>query len=193
MGQALMGQAFIGRAIAKAIAVAGLSAFLSASANAGLRLGPGAVLGLVAVPLHMMTHGMDMPGLHRRAAHAHGAATRAVPSPPPSGRPVPNPPTEPPVVEARADPSHVVEPSRPASAAASPASSPSAPPLGWRIGNGAGGGCRGGNGAGCGAVSMSRATMELGQAHAVGHHVQRYCGQAQNGARPQSQPGVRGC
>jgi hypothetical protein len=127
MGQALMGQAFIGRAIAKAIAVAGLSAFLSASANAGLRLGPGAVLGLVAVPLHMMTHGIDMPGLHRRAAHAHGAATRVVPSPPPSGRPVPNPPTEPPVVEARADPSYAVEPPRPAAAAAPPAVSLVAP------------------------------------------------------------------
>jgi hypothetical protein len=126
---ALMGQASSGRAIVKIIAVAASVVLLSASANAGLRLGPGAVLGLAAIPLHMMTHGMGLPELHRRAAHAHGAAARAVPSPAPTARPVPNPPTEPPVVEARADPSHVVEPSRPASAAASPASSPSAPPL----------------------------------------------------------------
>src|ERR1700676_4385752 len=117
----VMGQASISRAILKIIAVAASVAFLSASANAGLRLGPGAVLGLAAIPLHMMTHGVGMPDLHRRAAHARGAATRAAPSPPPAVRAVPNPPTEPPVVEARADPSHAVEPPRPAPLSAPPA------------------------------------------------------------------------
>jgi hypothetical protein len=122
---ALMGQASSGRAIVKIIAVAASVVLLSASANAGLRLGPGAVLGLAAIPLHMMTHGMGLPELHRRAAHAHGAAARAAPSPAPTARAVPNPPIEPPAVEARADPSHAVEPSRPAPAAAPPV----APPL----------------------------------------------------------------
>src|ERR1700737_4023429 len=111
---AVRGQPSVGRAIAKIIAVAALPVFLSASANAGLRLGPGAVLGLAAIPLHMMTHGVGMPELHRRAAHARDAATRPAPAPAPAVRAVPNPPTEPPVVEARADPSHAVEPPRPA-------------------------------------------------------------------------------
>jgi hypothetical protein len=120
-----MGQASISRAILKIIAVAAPAAFLSASANAGLRLGPGAVLGLAAMPLHLMIHGMGMPELRRRAAHAHGAAARAAPSPAPTARSVPTPPTEPPVVEARVDPSHAAGPPR----AAPPALTPMALPL----------------------------------------------------------------
>jgi hypothetical protein len=122
-----MSQASIGRAfLLKIIAVAASVTFHSASANAGLRLGPGAVLGLAAIPLHMMTHGIGMPELRRRAPHAHGAAA---PSPAPPARSSPNSPTEPPVTEARVDPSHVAEPPRPGPAAAPPAVTPLAPPL----------------------------------------------------------------
>jgi hypothetical protein len=121
-----MDQAFMDRrAIFKIFAVAGLSVFLSAPAHAGMRFGPGAVLGLVAVPLHMMTRGMGVPEMHRRAARAQRAGS--APSPAPAARAAPNPPIQPPVVEARADPSHAVEPSRPEPVAAPPAASLIAP------------------------------------------------------------------
>ena len=128
MGQATGDPAIGGQAIAdqivKIIAVAASAVFLSTSANAGPRFGPGAILGLVAVPLHMMTHGMTRgigaPEPHRHAARAQSTASRAAPSPASAPRAAPNPPTEPPVVEARADSSHAVEPLRSAPPAAPP-------------------------------------------------------------------------
>ena len=69
-----MCQALVGRAIVKIVAVAGLSVFVSTSADAGLRFGPGAVLGVLGVPLHMMTHGVGAPSVRRHAAHRQGAA-----------------------------------------------------------------------------------------------------------------------
>jgi hypothetical protein len=109
-----MNHAVTGHATFKIIAVAGLAVFLSTSADAGLRLGPGAVLGLVGLPLHVMTHGMGVPHSRRHAAHGQNAASVPAPSPAPAARAAPNPRSEPPVVEARADPSHPVAPSRPA-------------------------------------------------------------------------------
>jgi hypothetical protein len=93
-------------AIPKIVAVAGLAVLLSTSAEAGLRFGPGAVLGLVGLPLHMMTHGIGVPLSRRHAAPGQSAA--------PAARAAPNPPIAPPVVQARADPSHPIEPTRPA-------------------------------------------------------------------------------
>jgi hypothetical protein len=123
-----MCQALVGRAIVKIVAVAGLSAFVSTSADAGLRLGPGAVLGLLGVPLHMMTHGVGAPSFRRHAAHRQSAAPAAVPSPAPAAGAAPNPPIERPALEARAEPSHAVEPPRrtPAAAASMPPPWPTA-------------------------------------------------------------------
>jgi hypothetical protein len=115
-----MCQALVGRAIVKILAVAGLSVFVSTSADAGLRFGPGAVLGVLGVPLHMMTHGVGAPSLRRHTTHRQSAAPAAVPSPAPAA---PNPPIERPAVEARAEPSHAVEPPR-----RTPAAVPSMPP-----------------------------------------------------------------
>jgi hypothetical protein len=64
------------------------------------------------MPLHMMTHGIGLPQSRRYAAHGQSAA--AIRAPAPAARAAPNPPTEQPVVGARADPLHAVEPKRPA-------------------------------------------------------------------------------
>jgi hypothetical protein len=123
-----MCQALVGRAIVKIVAVAGLSVFVSTSADAGLRIGPGAVLGVLGVPLHMMTHGVGAPSFRRHTTHRQSAAPAAVPSPAPAARAAPNPPLERPAVEARAEPSHAVEPPRrtPAAAASMPPPWPTA-------------------------------------------------------------------
>jgi hypothetical protein len=109
-------------AIPKIVAVAGLALLLSTSADAGLRFGPGAVLGLVGLPLHMMTHGIVVPQSRRHAAHGQSAAPIRASSPAPAALAAPNPPTERPVVEARSDPLHAVEPKRPAPPPAAPVS-----------------------------------------------------------------------
>jgi hypothetical protein len=117
--------ALVGRTLVKIIAVAGLSVFISAPADAGLRLGPGAILGLASLPLRVMTHGIALPPSHRHAAHPQSAAA---PSPAPAARTAPNSPVQPATVEARADPVRAVEPARPASPPmppAWPAASPS--------------------------------------------------------------------
>ena len=116
-------RATMGRTAVKVIGaglVAGLAVLLSTSADAGLRFGPGAILGLVGVPLRMMTHGLGgAPEFHRHAAHesarsvAHAPSTTAAPSPAPVAHVAPNPPVEPPAVEARAEPAQAVEPARP--------------------------------------------------------------------------------
>jgi hypothetical protein len=110
--------------VSVAALVTGLAVVLSPSAHAGLRFGPGAVIGLVAAPLHMMTHGV--PAIHRRAAHGQSATPSPPPAAPPTGRAAPKPAVEPvaePVaepspappraIEARADPAPVAEPSPP--------------------------------------------------------------------------------
>jgi hypothetical protein len=114
-----MAQARVGRAIVKIFAVAGLSLFISAPADAGLRFGPGAVLGLATLPLRMMTHGLPLPLSHRHAAHAQSVAP--TPSPAPAARTVPKLPTQPTSIEARADPVRAIEPARPAAPPVPPA------------------------------------------------------------------------
>jgi hypothetical protein len=105
-------------AIVKIVAVASLGVFLSTPADAGLRLGPGAVLGLLGLPLPMMSHGTAAPPSRRHAAPGQSAA------PAPAAHAAPNP--EAPTVEARADPAYAVEPRRaPPSAPPWPMASPS--------------------------------------------------------------------
>jgi hypothetical protein len=104
------------------VALAGAALFFPASAEAGMRFGPGAVLGLVAGPLRMMTQGIGgAAGYHRHAAHAQPAHVQhTTPSPTAVAVAAPSPPAEPPVVEARAETAHatetarLAEPSRPA-------------------------------------------------------------------------------
>ncbi|HEY1411082.1 MAG TPA: hypothetical protein VGF36_03020, partial [Rhodopila sp.] len=56
------------------ITFADLAVFLSVPAEAGLRFGPGAVLGLVGMPLRMMVHGIGgVPEFRRHVAHTAGA------------------------------------------------------------------------------------------------------------------------
>jgi hypothetical protein len=116
----------------------GLAVFPSAPAEAGLRFGPGAVLGLVGMPLRMLAHGVGgVPGRHAHVAGARSAsarpasfrsaddpsqapAARAASSPPveppaiPAPRTAPNLRTEPPAKVARAEPAQAVETPRPA-------------------------------------------------------------------------------
>jgi hypothetical protein len=116
------------------IAFAGAVVFLSAPAAAGLRFGPGAVLGLVGMPLRMMTHGIGgIPSSHHHAAHdtaAHDTAHAADPSTaiakPTSAKSADDPargpdpraaaatPAQPAALMARADSSQAVAPPRPA-------------------------------------------------------------------------------
>ena len=132
-----MSQASIARAVVKTTAVAGVAVFLSTSAQAGLRLGPGALLGLLGAPLRMMPHIGAMPE-HREFRHHVARAQDRATAPEPSDRPasVPaaqanppqpaNQPAKPSVVEARAEPAHAAEPRQPTpSALAWPVASPS--------------------------------------------------------------------
>lgn len=134
-----MSQASIARAVVKTTAVAGVAVFLSTSAQAGLRLGPGALLGLLGAPLRMMPHIGGMPEHREFHHHVARAQDRASAAPPePSDRPASAPaaqanppqpanqPAKPSVVEARAEPAHAAEPRQPtASALAWPVASPS--------------------------------------------------------------------
>ena len=123
----------------RTVAAASAAIFLSGPADAGLRLGPGAVLGLLAAPMHMMTHAGGAPEIHREShrypAHQQGmvatppaAPAPAEPSTPPSSASTaPASPATPPVVEANAEAAHAAEPSRaaPPSGMAWPTASPS--------------------------------------------------------------------
>jgi hypothetical protein len=121
-GAEIMGDAITGRLRPRAMVVAlaaGMAVLLTAPADAGLRLGPGAVLGLMAGPLRMMTHGIG-GGRNRHAAHSQHTA------PAPETRAPSGPPAEPQVVEARADTTRTAEPKPAASSApAWPIASPS--------------------------------------------------------------------
>jgi hypothetical protein len=124
-----MSHARVGRAIINITVLAGLSVFLSAPADAGLRFGPGVALGLATLPLRMMTHGIALPPSHRHAAHIQSDHTQsahvqsAVPTPVPAPAPhaASTPPSEPPAREARADPVRAAERARPAPPTATPA------------------------------------------------------------------------
>ncbi|HWF94407.1 MAG TPA: hypothetical protein VG291_05560 [Xanthobacteraceae bacterium] len=118
------------------VAAAGAAVCLSGPADAGLRFGPGAVLGLLAAPMRMMAHTRAVPEIHREfhrhAAHPQGTAATAAPAPAPAETSAPPssvaaaPAGTPPVVEARAQAAHATEPSRTApSALAWPTASPS--------------------------------------------------------------------
>ncbi len=121
-----------GHAVASIIAAAGAAVFLSGPANAGMRFGPGAVMGLVAAPMRLMTHIGPVPEFHRefhrREARPQGTVTTAAPSAPaePSTPPSATAATPPPLVEARAEPAHAAAPPRAApSVPAWPTASPS--------------------------------------------------------------------
>jgi hypothetical protein len=93
-----------------------------------MRFGPGAVMGLIAAPMRMMTHIGPVPEFHRefhrREARPQGTAPAAPaePSTPPSA----NAATPRPLVEARAEPAHAAAPPRAArSIPAWPTASPS--------------------------------------------------------------------
>jgi hypothetical protein len=109
-----MSQAFVGRATFKIIAVVvaalGLSAFFSASANAGPTFP--SVLGLATLPLRMVTqgvlpHDVAVPRSHRHAARSPQPAI-PMPVPAPSARVDPNADPNPPgaaaAIETRAEP-----------------------------------------------------------------------------------------
>jgi hypothetical protein len=131
-----MSQALVVRATFKVIAVVvaalGLSAFFPALANAGPSFP--SVLGLATLPLRIVTqgvlpHGVGVVRLHRHADHVQSAVplptpapitpapvalAAAVATPAPAAQIAPPPPGEPLVVEARAEPAHLVEPPQPA-------------------------------------------------------------------------------
>ena len=106
------------------LAVAGAAVFLSGPADAGLRLGPGAVLGLLAASTHMMNHIGGMPDIRRESRRHPARPQDAVAATPPAA-PAPAEPSTPassasatqsspaaPVVEARAEAAHAFAPSR---------------------------------------------------------------------------------
>jgi hypothetical protein len=145
-----MSQAFVARAtfkviafkvIAVGVAAFVLSAFFSASANAGPSFP--SVLGLAMLPLRMMTqgvvpHGPGVVRVHRHATHVQSTVAAPAPAPatpapaaleppsatPPAAQTASHPPSEPLAVAARAEPAHAAEPPRPAPPPPAPIPSP---------------------------------------------------------------------